>query len=363
MTSRIFNFSAGPATLPLEVLEKAQAEFLNFNNTGMSIMEMSHRSKPYEAVHNEAVATMKELLGLGDDYEVLFLQGGASSQFSMIPLNLLTEGKTADYILTGSFAEKAHKEAKLIGKTHVAASTKEENYKRIPNLDEIKFSESPAYVHITSNNTIFGTEWTVFPETGDIPLIADMSSDILSQPFDANKFALIYAGAQKNLGPSGVTVVIMRKDLAKNAPENLSTMLKYETHIKNNSLYNTPTTFGIYILNLVLQWVKDNGGLEGMGKRNKAKAAIIYKTIDESNGYYRGHAESNSRSIMNVTFRLPSEELEQKFIAEATKAGLNGLKGHRSVGGLRASIYNAMPTEGCQALSDFMVEFQKNNPQ
>lgn len=361
MSERIFNFSAGPATLPFEVLQEAQAELLNFQNTGMSILEISHRSKAYEAVNQEAEANMKELLGLGDNYRVLFLQGGASTQFAMVPMNFLAKDRTADYIMTGAWSEKALKEAKLFGNTHIAASTAEGNYKRIPALEEIQLSENPAYVHVTSNNTIFGTQWQQFPDFGDVPLIADMSSDMLCKPFDASKFALIYAGAQKNLGPSGVTVVVIRQDLLENNPKNIPTMLRYETHSKNDSLYNTPPSFSVYIVNLVLRWLKANGGLAGAETRNKEKAALIYDTIDNSGGFYRGHADADSRSTMNVTFRLPSEELEKEFAAQATAAGLNGLKGHRSVGGLRASIYNAMPKAGCQALKDFMLEFQRKN--
>lgn len=362
MTKRIFNFSAGPATLPLEVLQEAQAELLDFNNTGMSILEISHRTKAYEAVNSEAEANMLELLGLGDNYRVLFLQGGASTQFAMVPLNFLPPGRTADYILTGSWSEKALKEAKILGgETHIAATTAEGNYKRIPSPEEIRLSTNPAYIHITSNNTIFGTQWAQFPSFGDIPLIADMSSDILCRPFDAGKFALIYAGAQKNLGPSGVTVVVIRKDLAESNPKNIPTMLRYHTHAANDSLYNTPPSFSVYFVNLVLRWIKASGGLAAMEKRNMEKAALIYDTIDNSGGFYRGHADKDSRSLMNVTFRLPNEELEKTFAAEAAKAGLEGLKGHRSVGGLRASIYNAMPKAGCQTLKDFMLEFQRKN--
>lgn len=358
---RIFNFSAGPATLPESVLKEAQTELLDFKEQGMSILEMSHRSKAYEAVNREAEENMKELLGLGDDYRVLFLQGGASTQFAMLPLNYLPEGETADYILSGVWAEKALKEAKLIGKTHVAATTAEEKYKRVPRAEEIRLSEKPAYVHLTSNNTIYGTQWQEFPELGDVRLIADMSSDILCKPFDAKKFAMIYAGAQKNLGPAGVTVVIIRKDLLGANPKTIPTMLRYDTHAESDSLYNTPPVFSVYIVNLVLRWIKEQGGLIAMQKLNEEKAALIYDAIDESNGFYRGHAEKDSRSLMNITFRLPTEELEKTFIAEATAAGLNGLKGHRSVGGLRASVYNAMPKAGCQALRDFMLEFQKRN--
>lgn len=361
MNNRIFNFNAGPAALPLEVLVEAQAELLNYQQTGMSILEISHRSKPYEVINAEAEANLKELLGLGDNYRVLFLQGGASTQFAMIPMNFLPEGRTADYVLTGAWSEKALKEAKLFGNTHVAATTAEGNYKRIPRMDEIQLSEDPAYVHITSNNTIFGTQWDELPSFGQVPLIADMSSDILNKPFNAENFAMIYAGAQKNLGPSGVTVVIMRKDLLENNPKTIPVMMQYQTHSKNDSMYNTPPVFSVYILNLVLRWLKAQGGLTAIGKRNVEKAGLVYDTIDQSGGFYRGHADADSRSLMNVTFRLPSEELEKVFAKEAEQAGLIGLKGHRSVGGLRASMYNAMTVAGCAALKDFMLEFQRKN--
>ncbi|MZP28940.1 3-phosphoserine/phosphohydroxythreonine transaminase [Heliobacterium undosum] len=358
---RVFNFNAGPATLPLAVLEEAQREMLNYKGTGMSVMEISHRSKEYEAINNEAEANMKELLGLGDNYRVLFLQGGASTQFAMVPMSFLGAGQTADYILTGSWSEKALKEAQKFGQTHVAATTQEGNYVRIPKADEIQLSEAPAYIHLTSNNTIFGTQWQSFPDFGDIPLIADMSSDILCKPFDANKFALIYAGAQKNLGPSGVTVVIIRQDMIEKASTKLPSMLRYDIHAKNNSLYNTPPSFSVYMVNLVLRWLKAQGGLAAMEKQNVEKAALIYDVIDGSNGYYKGHADKDSRSTMNITFRLPNEDLEKAFASEATKAGLIGLKGHRSVGGMRASTYNALPREGCQALADFMKAFMQKN--
>jgi len=361
MNNRIYNFNAGPATLPLEVLQEVQSELLNYQQTGMSVLEISHRSKPFEAINAEAEANLKELLGIGDNYRVLFLQGGASTQFATIPMNFLAEGRTADYILTGSWSEKALKEAKLFGNTHVAATTADENYKRIPSMDEIKLSENPAYVHITSNNTIFGTQWQKLPKFDNVPLIADMSSDILNKPFNAENFAMIYAGAQKNLGPSGVTVVIIRNDLLENNPKTLPAMMRYETHAKNNSMYNTPPVFSVYMLNLVLRWVKAQGGLVAMEKRNVEKAGLVYDTIDKSAGFYRGHAAADSRSLMNVTFRLPSEELEKAFASQAEKAGLVGLKGHRSVGGLRASIYNAMSVAGCQALKDFMLDFQQKN--
>jgi phosphoserine aminotransferase len=361
MSQGVFNFNAGPAVLPLDVLKEVQGQMLNYQETGMSILEISHRSKEYETINRRAEANLKELLGLGDTHRVLLLQGGASTQFAMIPMNLLTAGQTADYILTGAWSEKALKEAKLFGNTHVAATTAEGNYKRIPHRDEIQLSDKPAYVHITSNNTIFGTQWRQLPSFGKVPLIADMSSDILSKPFAAENFSLIYAGAQKNLGPSGVTVVIARKELLENNPKDIPTMMRYETHAKNDSLYNTPPAFSVYVLDLVLQWVKSQGGLAGMQKRNEEKAALIYDTIDQSGGFYIGHAEQDSRSLMNITFRLPSEEQEKTFVSQAEKAGLVGLKGHRSVGGLRASVYNAMTLEGCQALQQFMLHFQQNN--
>ncbi|MFY3791385.1 3-phosphoserine/phosphohydroxythreonine transaminase [Ureibacillus sp. MALMAid1270] len=359
--NRAYNFSAGPSALPLEVLEKAQAELVNFNGTGMSIMEMSHRGKVYEDVHNEAIARLKKLFAIPENYEVLFLQGGASLQFSMVPMNFLQEGKKASYILTGSWSEKALKEAKLFGEPVIAASSKENKYRNIPALSEIQFNSDDAYVHLTSNNTIYGTAWNEFPDTGDVPLIADMSSDILSKPVDVSKFALIYAGAQKNLGPSGVTVVIIRKDLLEKENKNIPTMLKYTTHAEGNSLYNTPPTFGIFMLGEVLKWVEAQGGVEAIAKRNVEKAGLIYNVIDNSNGFYYGHATPESRSHMNITFRLADEELEKQFLAEAKEAGFVGLNGHRSVGGCRASAYNAVPVEACQALADFMVEFQKKH--
>lgn len=358
---RAYNFNAGPSALPLPVLEKAQQEIVDFRGTGMSIMEMSHRGKDYEAVHNETVSLVKELLNVPANYQVLFLQGGASLQFAMVPLNFLPAGKKAGYVMTGSWSEKAFAEAKMQGEVYEAASAKDGNYCRIPKLNEIKFNADDAYLHITSNNTIFGTQWKEFPTTGNVPLIADMSSDILSKPFDVSKFGLIYAGAQKNLGPSGVTLVIIRDDLLEKANTKIPTMLRYGIHAKNNSLYNTPPTFGIYMMGLVLAWIKEQGGAQAIAKRNEEKAALVYDTIDASNGFYIGHAEKDSRSLMNITFRLTSEELEKKFLDEAKKAGFVGLGGHRSVGGCRASAYNAVPYEACAALKDLMVNFQKQN--
>jgi len=359
--NRAYNFNAGPSALPLEVLEKAQKEIVNFNGSGMSIMEMSHRSKDYETVHNEAIARLNKLFSIPDNYEVLFLQGGASLQFTMVPMNFLQEGKKASYILTGSWSEKALKEAKLFGNPVEAASSKENNYRNIPALNDINFNADDAYVHLTSNNTIFGTSWNEYPDTGDVPLIADMSSDILSRPVDVSKFGMIYAGAQKNLGPSGVTVVIIRKDLLEKANKNIPTMLKYTTHADSNSLYNTPPTFGIYMLGEVLKWVEEQGGVEEIAKRNEEKAGLIYDVIDQSNGFFVGHATKDSRSLMNITFRIADEELEKQFLAEAKEAGFVGLNGHRSVGGCRASAYNAVPYEACKALADFMLAFQQNH--
>lgn len=361
MTERVFNFNPGPSILPQSVLEEAQSELLNYKGTGMSIIETSHRAKPYEEINSGAEALLKELLGVPENYRVLFLQGGASTQFDMIPYNFLGQGAIADYILTGVFAEKAYKEATKLGTVNVAGTTKELNYTRITAPAEIKLSQNSAYVHLTSNNTIYGTQWKDFPDFGDVPVVVDMSSDILSRKFDVSKFALIYAGAQKNLGPSGVTVVIIRDDMLAKVPQNLPSMWRYDIHAKENSLYNTPPTFSVYMLNLVLKWVKNNGGLEAMEKQNEEKAALVYNAIDQSGGYYKGHAEKGSRSLMNITFRLPSEELEKAFVEEAGKVGLKGLKGHRSVGGIRASVYNAMPPAGCKALADFMTDFMKKN--
>ncbi len=357
----VYNFNAGPSALPREVLEKAQAELIDFKDSGMSIMEMSHRSATYEEVHNGAIKRLRSLLAIPENYEVLFLQGGASLQFAMIPMNFLTEGKKASYIMSGSWSDKALKEGKTIGEVYEAGSTKSINYNRVPSADEITFDESDAYVHITSNNTIFGTQFHEFPSTGDVPLIADMSSDILSRPLDVSKFGMIYAGAQKNLGPSGVTVAIIRKDLLENANSGIPAILKYSTHASNNSLYNTPPTFGIYMLGEVLSWMEQQGGLEKITKRNEEKANLIYDVIDNSNGFYTGHAEKDSRSLMNITFRVADEELEKQFLQEAKEAGFVGLNGHRSVGGCRASAYNAVPYAACEALQKLMLNFQQKN--
>jgi len=361
LVHRAYNFNAGPSALPLPVLEKAQQELIDFRGTGMSVMELSHRSAAYEDVHNQAIRLLKELMAIPEDYEVVFIQGGASLQFSMVPMNFLKPGQNAGYIMTGSWSEKALSEAKLFGNPYQAASTKESQYRRIPSLDELQYNPDDAYVHLTSNNTIYGTQWQKFPDTREVPLVADMSSDIFSRPFDVSKFSLIYAGAQKNLGPSGVTVVMIRKDLLEKAETKVPTMLKYSTYVKNNSLYNTPPTFGIYMLGEVLNWAKGIGGIDEIARRNEEKAQLIYNAIDQSSGFYLGHAEKDSRSFMNITFRLEDEELEKKFLAEAKKEGFIGVNGHRSVGGCRASTYNAVPYEACKAFSEFMVQFQRTN--
>jgi len=360
MTERIYNFSAGPAVLPVPVLEEAQRDMLSLPGVGMSVMEISHRSKTFDEIINGAEQGLRELMGIPANYKVLFLQGGASLQFSMIPMNLLPAGATADYIITGSWGKKALKEAKRVGTVNVAANTEDSRYSRTPEQHELKLSPGAAYVHLTSNETIEGVEWKGLPEVGDVPLISDASSNILSRPEPVEKYALIYAGAQKNMGPSGLTLVIIRDDLLARVPEGLHTMLDYRTHVENDSLYNTPNTWGIYILNLVCKWLKERGGIAGMHRENETKAGLIYDAIDATD-FYRGHAARESRSLMNVTFRLPTEDLEKQFVTEATAAKLDGLKGHRSVGGLRASIYNAFPREGVEALVEFMQEFERKN--
>ena len=355
--NRVFNFSAGPATLPLPVLEQAQRDLVALPGVGMSVMELSHRSKTFEGILAAAVAGVAELAGVPSNYKVLFLQGGASLQFSMVPMNLLGTG-TADYLDTGSWAAKAISEAKRVGKVNVTGSTKSEGYGRIPAAAEIALTPGASYVHVTTNNTIEGTQWKALPETGGAPLVADASSDIFSRPIDVGRFGLIYAGAQKNLGPSGVTLVIVREDLLARSGDHLPSMLSYKVQAGNGSLYNTPNTFGIYVLGLVIEWLKANGGLAGVAAVNERKAAKLYAGIDRS-GFYRGTAQRESRSLMNVTFRLPDEELEKAFVKEATVVGLDGLEGHRSVGGMRASIYNAFPEAGIDALVSFMQEFER----
>lgn len=359
MMERTTNFNAGPAALPLEVLQTAQKEFIDFNESGMSVMELSHRSKEYEAVHQKAKSLLIELMGIPEDYDILFLQGGASLQFSMLPMNFLTPEKTAHFVMTGAWSEKALAEAKLFGNTSVTATSESDNYSYIPKVDltDVKDGE---YLHITSNNTIFGTQWQEFPNS-PIPLVADMSSDILSRKIDVSRFDVIYGGAQKNLGPSGVTVVVMKKSWLQNENENIPKILKYSTHVKADSLYNTPPTFAIYMLSLVLEWLKKNGGVEAAEQRNEQKAQVLYSCIDESNGFYKGHARKDSRSRMNVTFTLRDDGLTKKFVQEAKETKMVGLGGHRSVGGCRASIYNAVSLEDCEKLAAFMKKFQQEN--
>lgn len=356
--NRIYNFSAGPATLPLEVLEEAQKELVDYQGIGMSIMESSHRGKAYSAVHEEAIANTRELLNISDDYAILFLQGGASMQFAMLPMNFLGEGQVADYTNSGTWAAKAIKEAQRIGQVNIAADCGKEIPTRVPREEELRLTRQAAYVHVTSNETISGAQWKTFPET-EAPLIADMSSDILSRPLDVTRFGMIYAGAQKNLAPAGMALVIIRKDLAQRAPETLPAMLRYATHIEENSLYNTAPCFTIYMYMLVTRWLKSTG-LDVIFKRNQDKARVLYNAIDASD-FYRGTALPEYRSDMNVTFRLTQEQLEPVFIKEAEAQGFSGLKGHRSVGGIRASIYNAFPAEGVDALVAFMQEFERRN--
>jgi phosphoserine aminotransferase len=358
--NRIFNFSAGPAVLPVPVLEEAQRNLVELPGVGMSVLEISHRSKTFEDILARTEADIRTLGNVPANYKVLFLQGGASMQFSMVPLNLLTPGATADYIVTGAWSQKAVKEAQRVGTVNIAATTESDNFSRLPAASEIKLTPGAAYVHMTTNNTLFGTEWPAEPAVGDAPLVADTSSDMFSRPIDVSKYGLIYAGAQKNLGPSGVTLVIIREDLLARSQKSLHTMLNYAVHAENGSMYNTPPCFGIYLMGLVMKWGLAQGGLEAINAANTRKAAKLYAEIDRS-GFYRGTADKASRSRMNITFRLPSEELEKTFVKETTAAGLDGLKGHRSVGGMRASIYNAFPEAGIDALVAFMQEFEKKN--
>lgn len=359
---RVFNFNPGPATLPLPVLEKAQEEMLDYKGTGMSVMEISHRSKEFEAILQTAEADLRELLAIPANYKVMFLQGGASLQFAMLPMNLRPPGMSADYIVTGSWGKKAFDEATKLGATHLAANTKASNFDHLPAQSELELDPKAAYLHFTSNETIQGVEYFTEPvPPAGVPLVCDASSDFISRPIDISKYGVIYAGAQKNAGPAGIVLVIAREDLVEKAPDNLPVILNYKTHTADGSLYNTPPCFSIYIVGLVLKWAKELGGLEAIAKRNQTKAGMVYKAIDESGGFYRGHAKPENRSVMNLTFRLPSDALEEQFTSEAKKHELIGLKGHRSVGGIRASMYNAMPVEGAETLVKFMKEFQQKN--
>jgi len=358
MTERVYNFAAGPAVLPMPVLEEAQGDLASMPGMGMSLLEMSHRSKTVINVIEEAEQGIRRLAGIPDNYRILFLQGGASLQFSMVPMNLLTQDGQADHIVSGSFAKLAYHDAQKVGRIRVAGSTEDQEFTRVPYQDELDLDPKSDYVHFTGNNTIFGTEWPTEPDVADVPLVGDLSSNIFSKPIDLTNYGLIYAGAQKNLGAAGVTLVIIRDDLLLRSPETLPAMLNYNTHAKANSAHNTPPVFAIYILGLVVKWLAELGGLDQMGRLNEGKARLIYDELDSSE-FYRGHALPQHRSRMNVTFRLPSPELEAQFISESTGEGLVELKGHRSVGGIRASIYNAFPTEGVEALASFMREFER----
>jgi phosphoserine aminotransferase len=359
MVDRVYNFSPGPATLPVEVLHQASKDVVNFKETGIGLIEMSHRSKEFMEVAANTESLLRELMDIPDNYKVLFLQGGASSQFFMIPMNLLGKGKKATYLNTGTWSKKAIKEAKLFGDIDVAYSSEEQTFNRVPLQNEYKVDPDSEYLYFVSNNTIYGTQFPAFPETDKV-LISDMSSDILSRKIDVSKFGIIFAGAQKNMGPAGATVVIIREDLLGKTPDNTPTMLTYKTHADKESMFNTPPCFAIYGIGEVLKWLKKLGGVDAIEVLNKEKAGLLYECID-STDYYRGHAEKESRSLMNIAFNLPTPELEVKFIAEATEIGLNGLKGHRSIGGCRASIYNAFPREGVEKLVAFMKEFESSN--
>jgi len=360
LTKRIYNFYAGPATLPLPALKKAQEELLDFHGTGMSLMEISHRSKEYAAMHAEASNLVRELMSIPDNYKILWLQGGASSQFYMVPLNLKKDNKPFEYVNTGVWAKKAIKEGKFYGEVKVVASSEDENFSNIPK--NIKFSDNASFAHITGNNTIYGTEFHEWPKVpSNVPLACDMSSHIMDKIIDVKKFGVIYAGAQKNIGPAGVTLVIIREDLLDRVPENTPTMQKWKTHVEKDSLFNTGPCWAIYMCKLCLEHLKSLGGVPAIEKINRKKAKILYDLIDNSNGFYKGHAKSDSRSLMNVTFNLKTPALEEKCVTEALERNLVGLKGHRSVGGMRASIYNAMTIEGVETLAEFLKEFQENN--
>ncbi|MEA2030552.1 MAG: 3-phosphoserine/phosphohydroxythreonine transaminase [candidate division Zixibacteria bacterium] len=361
MANRVFNFNPGPSTLPLDVLKTVQQELLNYHGTGMSIIESSHRSPEYDEINKAAIALVKELFDLDDNYHIIFLAGGASQQFFQIPMNFLVGGKTGAYVDTGSWSNKAIKEANIVAKAHVAFDGKPMEYKHIPLQDELDIPSDAAYLHITTNNTIKGTQFHYIPETNGIPIIADVSSDIASKRMDFSKFAMFYAGVQKNLGPAGTTLVVMHDDMLQKSNEDLPSLLNYKTQVDKKSLYNTPPSFSVYVVKLVLEWIKKHGGLHGMEKINEKKKDVIYGVMDEDPDYFKGNVEKESRSWMNVTMRLPSEDLEKKFIADSEVAGFVGLKGHRSVGGIRVSLYNALPLEGAEKLAKFMENFKKKN--
>ncbi|MFE8600415.1 3-phosphoserine/phosphohydroxythreonine transaminase [Archangium violaceum] len=360
---RVINFNAGPAGLPLPALERAREELLDFQGSGMSIMEHSHRGKEYESVHNEAISLLTELLGIPDTHQVLFLTGGASQQFAQVPMNFLPPGASADYLMTGVWSEKAYEEAKLVGQARIAATTvlPDKRYVRVPRQDELQLDPHAAYVHLTSNNTIYGTQWHRWPEVGNVPLVADMSSDFLWKPMDVSRFAFIYAGAQKNLGPSGVLIAVARKDFIARGRKDIPKIFRYSTHAENNSLYNTPPTLAIYLCRNVLAWAKQVGGLARLETWNREKGELLYGALDKHAGFYHAPVERESRSYMNVVFKLPTPELDDRFVAEAKKAGMVGLKGYRTMGGIRASIYNAVTVDNVKALVSFMEEFVRKN--
>lgn len=361
--ARVHNFNPGPAALPLAALERAQQELLDYKGTGMSVLEHSHRGKDYDALHNEAISLMKELLSIPDDYQILFLQGGASQQFAVVPMNLLPAGKSADYILTGAWGQKAFSEAKNVGTVRLAATTEEnKTFVRVPKADEIKVDPNAAYLHFTSNETIHGVQFAdSFPNAGSVPLVCDMSSDFMWKPFDVSRFSLIYAGAQKNIGPAGVTVVIVRKDLIEKGRTDVPKIFRYSTHATENSLYNTVPTFGVYMIRNVMAWIKSSGGLSQIERTNREKGRLVYDMLDKHSSFFRAPVQKDSRSFMNIVFRLPTEDLENKLLAETKSAGMIGLKGHRSVGGIRISSYNAVSVESVKTLVDLLVDFAKKN--
>jgi phosphoserine aminotransferase len=358
---RVINFNAGPAGLPLPALERAREELLDFQGSGMSVMEHSHRGKQYDAVHTEAISLLTELAGIPDTHQVLFLTGGASQQFAQVPMNFLRPGESADYLMTGVWSEKAYDEAKLLGQARIAATTvqPDKKYSRVPRQDELQLDPRAAYVHLTSNNTIYGTQWHTWPDVGGVPLVADMSSDFLWKPLDVSRFAFLYAGAQKNLGPSGVLIAVARKDLIARGRQDIPKIFRYSTHAESNSLYNTPPTLAIYLCRNVLAWAKDLGGLPALERRNREKGELLYRALDAHAGFYQAPVEKASRSYMNVVFRLPTPELDDAFVSAATQAGMVGLKGYRSAGGIRASLYNAVSPDDVRALVSFMEEFAR----
>ncbi len=361
MANRIYNFSAGPCTLPLPAIEKAASEFVDYEGAGMSLIEMSHRGKHYDKVHMDALANVRQVFGVPEDYDIMFLQGGATLQFAMLPMNFLAEGKTAEYVNTGAWAKKAIADGKKVGPTRVIWTGEEEKFSRMPAMDELKFGDDAAYVHLCGNETIGGIEFNEYPDTGNVPLVVDMSSHILSSEVPWDKISMIYAGAQKNMGPAGMGVVIIKKDMMETAADGLPAYLSYKTHAPKDSMYNTPPVFAIYMMKLTLDWVMEQGGLKAMDALADKRSGAIYEAIDSSGGWYNCPVDRASRSRMNVVWRLPSEDLEKKLIAEALGAGFSGLKGHRSVGGCRASMYNAMPVEGATNLAQFMADFKKAN--